>query len=693
MLIRNFRSSIDEQSKRELAKQILEVDIANEAELERRIGGYQNKTTAPQVPPQYRTKSELVGDVITQEKNAIETMTTLGFEYRDAAILTKWLSDKGKLIQFNGSAPFIKTDLLKKYNPSIMDVSFLKGYLEKYFENLEVNFGHKFGMDKIQLASIAQLKAYVPLVSDIAALNGAINAGLADSGDRLIILKEILVRFANVIPTGEVIEQLQALSPNEQGAALQQIARAIERNAIPSHTEIGQMIKKYDKMGTDMVGQAGQIVEADKLLARLGQMSAENLETFKKAYTEIKKDITATADQVQGNLQSIVNVKIGDDAGAIKGVLDFDTDSDSKKIQIGNIIERANTRAKIEDLTAQLINKLNGFEAAAQMEGLIDGNGDIIGGLHLLADRGAYLGTLYDVAVNLIDWSNEEKNYGDKGKIVAARYSLGAHANYEDPDDAKIGFGMKKDKAYEKAVKGIPKKQIKNVAKYIHEHFVDDENFLKKIAKGKKAESDSDSEMEGKIMKDLHRHKKKTEPLEKKVLGEGYIHKRIPVKKIIGSGVQLEEKPTYRTFGKFVMHIPFLMNDNVLNLKYPSLGSIPSIKPTTISDDYKEFIIEVMNSGKVNDKQYSYLPQHEQKHFERITKGAGLIEKFNLKRTGDDDEKKDVDRFNLLRGNYLAGNNSDSLIKELRGLVVKFMSENRIQRGEGMDLLMELSVI
>jgi len=197
-------------------------------------------------------------------------------------------------------------------------------------------------------------------------------------------------------------------------------------------------------------------------------------------------------------------------------------------------------------------------------------------------------------------------------------------------------------------------------------------------------------------IKMLKKHAKAEKPHEAKIekkLGAGYVHKRIPVKKIIGKGIDVEEQPTYRVFGKYVIHIPFLLNKNRLNMKYPSLGSIPTIPPITISDEYKEFVMDVLDNGKVNEKEYGRLQPYEQHHFEQITKGAGLLDTFKLKRNGDDEEKREVDRFNLLRGNYLGGNNGKEVIGELKGLVVKFINDGRIGRREGLDMLMELSVI
>ncbi len=48
--------------------------------------------------------------------------------------------------------------------------------------------------------------------------------------------------------------------------------------------------------------------------------------------------------------------------------------------------------------------------------------------------------------------------------------------------------------------------------------------------------------------------------------------------------------------------------------------------------------------------------------------------------------------FELLKGEYMAGNNNPKVISELRRLVVKMMSDGRIKKNQGLDLLMELSI-
>jgi hypothetical protein len=193
--------------------------------------------------------------------------------------------------------------------------------------------------------------------------------------------------------------------------------------------------------------------------------------------------------------------------------------------------------------------------------------------------------------------------------------------------------------------------------------------------------------------------KKKEEDLESESSSdEEETKKPIPIKKFkstrikVGKGIEVVEEPKYRSFGKYVIHIPQLHN-NKLNLKYPkSLGTIPSIKPTPISEEYRDFIIDVLDNGKMSEKELKRLVESEQKHFEKIVNGAGLVETFKLKKTISKDEKEEADRFNLLRGEYLAGNNAPTLLKELRSFILKFMDDGRIKRKDGMGLLAELAV-
>jgi hypothetical protein len=184
---------------------------------------------------------------------------------------------------------------------------------------------------------------------------------------------------------------------------------------------------------------------------------------------------------------------------------------------------------------------------------------------------------------------------------------------------------------------------------------------------------------------------KETFSTEKSGFGLKAKNGRIRTKKI-GAGVKYEPEPTYRQLGKYVINIQQLKERDILNVKFPSLGRIPQFKPTPISDVLKEFILDLLETGKVSNRIYEQIPIEERQLFERIATGAGILNALKLKRTMSNEDKEDNDRFVLLKGEYLAGNNSVALLKELRKLVVKFMSQGKISKHDGMNLLIELSV-
>jgi hypothetical protein len=162
----------------------------------------------------------------------------------------------------------------------------------------------------------------------------------------------------------------------------------------------------------------------------------------------------------------------------------------------------------------------------------------------------------------------------------------------------------------------------------------------------------------------------------------------------IGKGISAVEQPSYKEFGKFCINIPHLENQDILNVKYKNcLGAIPSFKPTAVSDIFRDFIVDLLDSGKPNTRVYNQISDEERKYFQKVATAAGIFKGMGLPNTVIDDEEKDVKRFEILRGQITAGNNNPKLLDETRKLVVKLMNADRIKKKQGLDILLELSAM
>ena len=105
-----------------------------------------------------------------------------------------------------------------------------------------------------------------------------------------------------------------------------------------------------------------------------------------------------------------------------------------------------------------------------------------------------------------------------------------------------------------------------------------------------------------------------------------------------------------------------------------------------VSDVLKDFILDIFETGKANPRVYDSVPPL----FERIASGAGVFQTLKLKKTVTNEDRAEMCRFELLEEEFVVGNNSTKLLQELRRFIIKFMSEGKVARKQGMNLLMEL---
>jgi hypothetical protein len=63
---------------------------------------------------------------------------------------------------------------------------------------------------------------------------------------------------------------------------------------------------------------------------------------------------------------------------------------------------------------------------------------------------------------------------------------------------------------------------------------------------------------------------------------------------------------------------------------------------------------------------------------------------FGIHDKEDDDE---MDEFELLKNEVIAGQNSPQALRELKAYILKFMNDGRLHKNEGYGLLAELAIL
>jgi len=157
----------------------------------------------------------------------------------------------------------------------------------------------------------------------------------------------------------------------------------------------------------------------------------------------------------------------------------------------------------------------------------------------------------------------------------------------------------------------------------------------------------------------------------------------------VGKGLAYQPKVTWHEWGKYVIHKPSLA-ERTLSIRYPSLSSITDLPRQPISKVLADTIDDMLVGGRVNPHMAKLLQPDDLRLLRLICK-KGEVGDVGL---GMDEEgEQEMDRFELLRSEVVAGQNSPQSLKELKQYILKFMSDGRLKKSEGHGLLAELAIL
>lgn len=145
---------------------------------------------------------------------------------------------------------------------------------------------------------------------------------------------------------------------------------------------------------------------------------------------------------------------------------------------------------------------------------------------------------------------------------------------------------------------------------------------------------------------------------------------------------------THFLFGKYRVSIRRL-KDNVLSLSTENKSPVSS---TLITDPLKDLFLDYKDHQKFSISTYNKLKPDERKIIDPILKQSGMDEKLGL-RIKDDDLGELIERYELLRGQVLAGNDAVEVRKELKHVVLQLVRKGKLPLKKSYDLLLELALL
>ena len=147
----------------------------------------------------------------------------------------------------------------------------------------------------------------------------------------------------------------------------------------------------------------------------------------------------------------------------------------------------------------------------------------------------------------------------------------------------------------------------------------------------------------------------------------------------------------YISFGKFAINTRQLNCGN-LQVVYKSLSVNPNFPTKKISPEFQQYLFELLTNKKSIPALHKHMSESEKNLFEKLAVMAGVFDKLNLPKMNSlENEKKEMERFDLLHGEFMAGNDNKQIVRELRKLILKFLGESRISKPTAYEYLLQLN--
>jgi len=150
---------------------------------------------------------------------------------------------------------------------------------------------------------------------------------------------------------------------------------------------------------------------------------------------------------------------------------------------------------------------------------------------------------------------------------------------------------------------------------------------------------------------------------------------------------------SFAPFGRYVINTNKL-SKFTLSVNTKTGKSLPKLKSKTISKKLAEIIKEIIKGNEITNELTKDLTDSEVDVLYHTLNECQLLSKFNTPTSQNlSNTEKELNRFIILKGQILAGQNNEAVVKEFKGLLLKYMKKGQIPKGEGYDILEELLLL
>jgi hypothetical protein len=178
------------------------------------------------------------------------------------------------------------------------------------------------------------------------------------------------------------------------------------------------------------------------------------------------------------------------------------------------------------------------------------------------------------------------------------------------------------------------------------------------------------------------------EPTKRSISGSGITDKqRFILNHDDNEGIQPSIK--YIRFGKYYIN-KHLLDNNKLSFRSASGYGVPALPSYRMSKGFGMVIRRLIGGSSPSHEELNSLTDEEKTYLAKVSRLSKISDKIALDTPSKDNEEKDIHRFNVLKGEIMAGNDGKAVIKEFKILALKLANNNILPKKQINEILQDL---
>ena len=150
-----------------------------------------------------------------------------------------------------------------------------------------------------------------------------------------------------------------------------------------------------------------------------------------------------------------------------------------------------------------------------------------------------------------------------------------------------------------------------------------------------------------------------------------------------------ERKSNYVPFGKFIINRNKL-NDGIIMIKRPNGAFMGELQSRRVGSKLRNIFEKIVGGSVPSYNDYNKLDADEIEYLHFVAKKSNLLDKLDVPTPKKDDDEKMMNRFEVLRGQLMAGNDNKQMISEFKKLILDMADKKLLPRRQVSDILIDI---